>query len=729
LAPFVGRDAEVAELSRLVDEARWVTLVGAPGCGKTRLAIELGAAWEATFGVWFVELAPVADPALVPGAVAGGLGVGAASGRPLADIVVEALGEAGPCLLVVDNCEHVVEAAAGLIERVVASCPSVRILATSRVGLGGSGERVWEVPSLSPGPAAELFVDRARYRARGFEVDATGARTVEEICRRLDCLPLAIELVAAWTRVLSPGEILDRLGRPSPFLTGGPGDGDPRHETMAAAVAWSHQLLPPAARDLFDRLSVFAGTFDLEAVEAVAGAPTDVLGALAVLVDHSLVLTDASTNGPMRYRLLEPVRQCAEAALADRGETDALRRLHAEHYMALARFCDPFAMHGVAPTFPLARLEPEEANLLVAVTWARSQPPDLALRLCEAFSPLWEFRGPLREGRAWLAEALAAGTPDVELRVAALTRLGKLAWRQGAYDQARARLEEARSVALEAGRRWRAANVLSLMGLVEWSAGDIEAAVRLCYECDAVIGSEDGDSGFPMRQVILGWASYADGDVATGDAHMKASLDANRAAGNPTADAHALWGLTYGAFLADDPVAQRKHALAALAAVRQAGGYFEGSDWVAMGAILAAQERRWHSALRLAGAMYALRKRDGSQAPPQMTERTHALFERVVVAVGGQAAAAELVAEGSQMTMDAVVAEMVAEPTDDPSELLSRREREVARLVARGLTNVEIARDLSISRRTVESHVEHIRYKLGLGSRQQLMAWALHENP
>lgn len=322
LTRFLGRERAVAELVEIVEAVRLVTLVGAPGCGKTRLGRELSGrlAGGRPSGVCFVELAPVGDPSLAAGAVAAALGVDERPRRSPEDALVEEL--SGQDLLVVlDNCEHVLGAIAALVAQLLAGCPSLRVLGTSRSALGLRDEEVWRLPPLDLGSAIELFRERAGLSAPVARLGASGGRAIEEICGRLDGLPLAIELVAAWSGVLTPAEILERLDPALPLLRARRPDASPREQTMEATIDWSCQLLRPAERWLLGRLSAFPGGFDLAAAQAVAPGE-DVLDGLASLVDHSLVVAEPVAER-MRYRLPEPVRQCAAARLASRGEAGA----------------------------------------------------------------------------------------------------------------------------------------------------------------------------------------------------------------------------------------------------------------------------------------------------------------------------------------------------------------------------------------------------------------------
>src|SRR5262245_3915838 len=359
LTRFIGREQAGAELMDAVERARLVTLVGAPGCGKTRLGLEVSArlAERLPARVVFVELGRIRDPSLVRPAVAAALDGGTPRDRPVKDALAAAAAT-DDVLIVLDTCEHVRGAVGDLVARMLGGCRSLRILATSRCALGLPGEHVQRVPPLKLGSAVDLFRDRASLRAPDQSIEATAAETVEQICRRLGCLPLAIELVAAWSLVLTPREILDRLDSAGPLLQSDLRDADPRHRTMNDAVDWSYQLLEPAEQLLFEQLSMFATGFDLEVAQAVATGD-GVLDGLALLVDQSLVVAEPTSAGGMRYRLLGPVRQYAESRLAAGGRFDGSRRRHAEHYLEVALRSDAELRRG-DPTGVLDRLKVDD---------------------------------------------------------------------------------------------------------------------------------------------------------------------------------------------------------------------------------------------------------------------------------------------------------------------------------------------------------------------------------
>jgi non-specific serine/threonine protein kinase len=390
LTSFIGREREIAEVTRLLagppSESRLLTLTGAGGCGKTRLALRVAGEALGDFpdGVWLVELAALADPALVAGAVAMAVGVREVPGRALTESLVDHLRDR-TLLLILDNCEHLVAAAAGLADVLLRSCPRLRVLATSREPLGSAGETIWRVPSLTLPPlsaadapllepltryeAVRLFVERARAAVPAFAPSAENAPALVEICRRLDGIPLAIELAAARVRVFSAAQIAARLDDRFRLLTAGPRTALPRQQTLRATVDWSYDLLAEPERALLRRLSVFAGGWTFEAAEAVAagdGIQTHaVLDLMAQLVDKSLVIAEEQ-RGAVRYRLLETIRAYARDRLLEAGEAERTRDRHLAYFLGLAEEAEP-RLRGAEERVTLDRLEAEHANLQAAL--------------------------------------------------------------------------------------------------------------------------------------------------------------------------------------------------------------------------------------------------------------------------------------------------------------------------------------------------------------------------
>jgi predicted ATPase/class 3 adenylate cyclase/DNA-binding CsgD family transcriptional regulator len=425
LTSFVGRDAEMAQVSDILADNRLVTLTGAGGVGKTRLAVQVAAAIAENYadGAWYVDLAPIVDPELVALTMARSLGLPDQPGRSSVKALLQFIGMR-QMLVVLDNCEHLLDASAEVTAALLSGCPRLTLLTTSREPIGVAGEVTWRVPSLSlAGDAVRLFGDRAGHARPGFTIDDDNVATIEEICRRLDGMPLAIELAAARVRALSPREILAGLQDRFRLLTGGSRTAVRRQQTLQASVDWSHALLTEPERVLFRRLAVFAGGFDLQACQTVVCdndlARHQVLDLLALLVDKSLVVAE-TTGGSTRYLLLETIRQYAQEKLGESPDAVAVRDRHRDYYTAMTAALDsPSSDMGVL----LDRAETEIDNLRAAFAWSReNHDTDKALRLAASLR-LWLTRGLLKEGSDWLELALAdAESQGADVTPAALAQ-------------------------------------------------------------------------------------------------------------------------------------------------------------------------------------------------------------------------------------------------------------------------------------------------------------------
>jgi predicted ATPase/DNA-binding NarL/FixJ family response regulator len=410
LTSFVGRAAQIDEVRRILAGSRLVTLTGAGGAGKTRLAIQIAGAIAGEFrdGAWYVDLAPITNPDVVLAVLARALGLPDQPGRSATDAIVRFVGDR-QMLVVLDNCEHLLDVTAGLAVDLLKACPVLTVLTTSREPIGIAGEVTLRVPSLTiADEAIELFADRARLVRADFKLTDDNLASVTEICRRLDGMPLAIELAAARVRALSLQEIVDSLHDRFRLLTGGSRTTVRRQQTLRASVDWSHALLTEPERVVFRQLAVFLGGFDLEAAQATSGDGDveryQVLDLLTLLVDKSLVVAEES-GGRTRYRLLETVRQYGQEKLAESGHADAVRILHRDHYLALATAVDAPAEAGHEARLEQADIEID--NMRAAFAWSREcGDTQRALQLATSLYPLWLARGRNREGYAWLDAAL-----------------------------------------------------------------------------------------------------------------------------------------------------------------------------------------------------------------------------------------------------------------------------------------------------------------------------------
>jgi predicted ATPase/class 3 adenylate cyclase/DNA-binding CsgD family transcriptional regulator len=558
LTSFVGRSLQMDELLLEIVGNRLVTLTGAGGAGKTRLAIEVADQMTSAFsdGIWYADLAPVTHPVVVPITVARAFGLPDQPGRSITDTLLSFVRDR-QILLVLDNCEHLLEASAALVSELLAACPNVTILATSREPLSVPGEVSWQVPSLSlADEAVELFSDRARRARPDFVVSEDNIETVTEICRRLDGMPLAIELAAARVRSLSLDEIVGSLHDRFRLLTGGARTAVRRQQTLRASVDWSHALLTEPERILFRRLAVFMGGFDLDAAQAVAGG-TDVerfqvLDQLSLLVDKSLVNAENS-SGRTRYRLLETVRQYALEKLGESGEADEVRGRHRDHYSEMAAQLDAPAETGYEQR--LARAVEEIDNLRAAFVWSR-ETGDIAraLEVASALQPLWLTRGRISEGIAWLDAAAAAGeetepaivaraiadkavlrswvdvTADMMERTQEALTIARQVNEPGLLtrvlaacacitahdaDVARPYFTEAIGLARELGDSWRLCQILGRQAYGAMIEGEVATAQSLAeegYDLAVSIGDD-----FNARQCLmyLAWANMNRGDVVT----------------------------------------------------------------------------------------------------------------------------------------------------------------------------------------------------------------------
>lgn len=497
MTQFVGRERETAEIRERLTRTGLLTLTGVGGCGKTRLAMHV--AWSLMDiypdGVWFADLAPIADPALVLPAVGAALRLRQGGAQPLLEALTDHL-RPRQALLILDNCEHVVANCARLAMSLLQACPRLRILATSREPLGVAGEMTYHVPPLHVPDSArvrsldrlrenesiQLFCQRAALKNRRFELGAENADEVANICRRLDGIPLAIELAAARITVLPVGEISRRLDDQLGFLTDGSRTAPPRQQTLRATMAWSHDLLSPTERILFRRLAVFSGGLTLDAAESVCLgddlAKAAILDLMRSLLEKSLVLY-VDEGQDMRYKLLEIVREFAAEKLAESAETEALSDRHLDYVVGLVERAEP-ELSGPDQEAWLARLESDHGNIRAALRWAEiSGRSDESLRISASLGRFWLLHGHYREGRETLRRALRHDTTDqTALQAKALRWAGSLAWTQGEHAGARELLEQSLAISQGTGDRQGTAATLNSLGNVAYNEGDFASARR-----------------------------------------------------------------------------------------------------------------------------------------------------------------------------------------------------------------------------------------------------------
>jgi predicted ATPase/class 3 adenylate cyclase len=498
---FIGRERETEEVKHLLRSSRLVTLMGPGGAGKTRLAIQVAADLIEDFkhGAWLVELEPLRDPNLVVQTIATTLGVREVAGRALLESLIDYL-QPKSLLLVVDNCEHLVESCAGTLGALLRVCPTLRVLATSRDALGVAGEATFQIPplarpdarrrysvdELAQFAAVRLFVERAVQSDSAFALNDSNASPVARITQRLDGIPLAIELAAAQVSTLSAADIDTRLNDRFLLLTGGR-SALPHHQTLRATIDWSYDLLGAGERPLFRRLSVFSGGFALDAVEAICGWDevdvVDLLDVLTHLVDKSLVHTEAR-DGDVRYRMLETVRQYGQEKLVEAEEAESLRRRHMAWFLELAEQHEP-ELRGPEQIQALEALEVEVDNLRAALQWGGSAGEARAdgMRLAAALGRFWEMRGYLSEGLEWLEGFLrVGGGPPSDSRARALYGAAVLALRQGDYTKSEALSSESLRIFRSRGEARGTALSLNLLGLLARNRADIGKAQQYLDE-------------------------------------------------------------------------------------------------------------------------------------------------------------------------------------------------------------------------------------------------------
>ncbi|MBA2450897.1 MAG: tetratricopeptide repeat protein, partial [Chloroflexi bacterium] len=741
--------------------------------GKTRLALRVAEAVRDRFadGVWLVELAALAEPTLVAVAVAVAreLGVRDQRLRPLAEALAAYL-RPRSVLLILDNCEQLLDGCATLADALLRACPRLRVLATSRARLGLGGEVAWQVPSLTvpsagvedatsdPGrallssEAGRLFVERASEARPGFELTAANAAAGGEVCRRLDGIPLAIELAAARVRVLSVEEIVARLDDRFALLTGGSRTSLPRQQTLRALVDWSHDLLADAERTLLRRLSVFAGGWTLEAAERVGSGeepaahcllPTahSVLDLLAGLVDKSLVVAE-ELDGVARYGLLETIRQYAAERLREAGEESTLRDRHCEWFLACAERAEP-ELVGPDQVRWLDRLEADHGNLRAALRWCLQRPDaESGLRFGSALWRFWEGRNHLAEGRAWLDEVLAleppAARPVLECR--AQFAAGRLALLQGDREAAGRILEPCLARGRNLGDPDLVAITLAQLGHLNRDRGEL-AEARSQYEAGLRIWRERGDArGIALSLLNLGRLDLMEGATDEGRALLEESLSRYRELGDPTDISRVLLfvgGIACDLGRLDEARARYAEGLRIAVRLRDRGRVCANLEGCA---VLAAAEGQPERALGLAAVAATLREAIGTAMGADEQRRLEARLAPIRRALG-ESRCAQLFEQARGMAIDQAIAYALdgegEVSTDggpsvhggDDQAGLTPREQDVAGLVARGLPNREIADALVLSERTVEWHVGNILGKLRLDSRAQLAVWAAEHGP
>jgi predicted ATPase/DNA-binding SARP family transcriptional activator/DNA-binding CsgD family transcriptional regulator len=802
---FVGRGRERLEVKRLLAMTGLLTLTGAGGSGKTRLALEVARDLVGAYpdGVWLVELAPLSEAALVPKAVAEAMGVPERSSEPLAETLADLLRDRH-LLLIMDNCEHLLEPIAQLVNQLLDSCPRLRFLATSREALGAQGELRWSVPPLSMpdtrgAPLSEffgvpekleayesvrLFVERARGRDPTFSLSPKNAPAVADICRVLEGIPLAIELAAARAGILSPWQISERLVGSLRLLRDRGTRQPPRQRTLQTTLEWSYGLLLEDEKQLFGRLSAFAGGWTLEAAVAVGGGQGDIPDALSGLVEKSLVVAEASEgDDAARYRLLEPIRQYAREKLEEGGESKMVLRRHADFFLALAEGARP-GLRGPEVGEWSGRLETEHDNMRAALSFAlESEEAGLALRLAAALGTFWYMHSHSDEGRKWLETALAMdkGAPTVS-RIGALEALYWLAfdqwdhdraeavareanelgtgveiaggltatlkimsagplWVRGDYERGQALLEEGLRIGREAGDKVIVAEALMQLAGTAWGMGDIERGNEIYQEGIDLCREAGYTFRLPDFLLSLGYQLILEGDYERGAALNEEAAAVSRRHGYGRGLNLALDNQGWASLLQGDYDRAKPFYEESLAVSKELGDKACASESLDGLACVAAARGELLKAARLFGAAEGMRETLGEAVAFWHTPEEAAWREpsraRARSRVG-EAAWEETLTEGRAMGLKeaigyALSAEEEQVPTtlgavpereplllDHRTEDLTAREQEISVLVGRGLTNRQIATELSISEHTVANHVRKVLKKLGVRSRAQI---------
>ncbi|MEV6771668.1 LuxR C-terminal-related transcriptional regulator [Nocardia sp. NPDC051030] len=757
---FIGRRDELATAKRLLPTTRVLTLLGPGGMGKTRLSRQIGQLVSRAFpdGVWFVELADLQDPNLVTLSVAEALNLRDESSAPLPRLT-EFLADKR-LLLILDNCEHLIEECATLVGRIIATTPDVRVLATSREVLGIPGEQVMPVPPLElpdtdsgDSDALQLFIERATAANPGFTVTTANRAVLTEICRRLEGMPLALELAALRLRMFTPEQILDRLDDTMGLLSAGPRTAPQRQQTIEGAIRWSYDLCTPAEQRMWEQLSVFAGGFDIDAAEAVcelgAGTPkrnrVALMDALTGLVDKSVVMLRFDGD-VARYSMLEPIRQFAGDRLDEQGAEQATRARHRLHYRRLAMRGQTayWTADDVAWFRELIR---EHANLRAALRSGLDDEPLETMATVTVLRPFWEHNRFLSEGYGWLNEVLARNPEPTHERAKALSSAASLAALLGDRESAHRLVDACLELAAALDDRDIMAEVTLDRSLLAFADGDRERSMEL-GRASIAIAAENGQHAIEMDSHAFSFMCAMVIEAPGRTELAQRFLEITTENGSHLMGGLALWtvGIDHWRRGEIDAAAEyHGRAIEQLALFERCvwlSSAFEGLAWTVSSRgdydraarLLGASESLQRSTIRLAHTItIAVGDKERLKVRDALGEDAYRaaygaganlpLDEAINYALGRTPARPEADSEPVTPTRAPRKSATAASETN----VLTRREKDVARLVAAGHSNKRIAADLVISIRTAETHVEHILTKLGFTSRTQVAAWA-HEH-
>ena len=712
LTSFVGREAELRSLKRLLSTSRLVTLTGTGGAGKSRLASELAAANSSLWpdGVRWIELAATDD---VSGAVVAALEL---PGRGPAQDVVASWLAARKALLVLDNCEHVVAECAAFCQRILERCPQLSIIATSREALGVPGEARWPVASLRDPDAVLLFEARARLVSPDFKMAARNLDSVTRICERLDGLPLAIEMAAARIDVMSEQELLSNLNDRFRFLTSVTRTVPQRQQTMSAAIDWSHRMLSDDEAQLFRRLAVFQGGFTPEGAQAVCADGTDanLMGLLSGLVRKSMVVADRLDDGSTRFRLLESHHAFALDRQREAGELELLNKRHYEYFMACS---------GSAEQKWKSR---ESPNLWAALAWARHSVDDKGLALALEIADS-EFADHSR-ARALLLDLIEPSQPSGAPRAKALNLAARLAMRQADHASAQELADSSVAVAREVGDSELIAHMLRGAGVVYHAVGELDVAAQMYEEA---LSHLDGSGNLRLSIEVKNHL----GVLATERGHYQEGLEIlldcvafSRSQHDEPSTARYIESLAnaqFGLGDLDAAAAGWKESLAIFFAHNDTFG----TIWCIGGlSLVSAARRHDERAVRLAAVESRMSREWSLSAWPLRMSQLEEACQGARTRLGsrkGDGAWNDGLAMTTPRALEYALGDDSAQTANAEVGMLSRREREVVALIAAGMTNREIGQRLFIAERTAEGHVERIRNKLGFRSRTEVATWAV----